>query len=257
MYGDVRDFLYAVYQYDTIGAAITGFGLVPYLGDCEKTAVDVAKYLLKYPDNVLDVAKYLVDQHVLEILPSEGQLNVIDHFYLFATGRKVATELKAEYVLTEAQIAKMLDRKVELDKVIRVVKVGDDAIPLTEASRGHYVGRHVDGTEGVRRDGTTLFPTSEPVTSYGIPYPGTSSLTREQMKAKIIDWIGEVLPEKLTEWPVQKTPVEFIFPEERYGIRVITIGVDKSGAYTVFPKKGSQVYMWHSEQWNLMPYIEP
>ncbi len=254
VYGDVRDFIYAVSEHDTVGAAISAFGLAPYLGDCSKTAADITKYLVKYPDNLLEIGRLLVDQHVIQLLPDEGQLNVIDHLYLFATGRKVGTELKAAYDLTDAQMEKMVERTIELDKVVKVAMAGEDAVPFTSDKFAHAVGRHVDGTEGVG-DPTTLFPTSESVTSFGIPYPGTSSLTREQMKAKILDWVGEALSSKLTTgWPMQKRPVQFTFPDERHDVRVIEVGVDKSGIYTVFPLEGEQVYKWYNGQWNHMPY---
>jgi hypothetical protein len=249
VYGDVRDFLYAVSESDTVGAAINGIGLVPYLGDCEKTAADVAKYLLKYPHRVLDVAKVLVDQHVIQLLPDEGQLNVIDHFYLFATGRRVGTELKVEYTLTEPQIQKVIERKVELDKVVTVIKAGEDAIPLTEAREGHYVARHVTGTEGIN-DPTSFFPTTERVIRNGEPNPGTSSMTPEAMQAQIVEWIKEGLPRDPTGWSKQKKIVTLDLEPEVAGVGRIQIVVQgDTGVHTVIPIHGSQVYKYANGQW--------
>ncbi|WP_214041245.1 hypothetical protein [Methanoculleus sp.] len=248
VYGDVRDFLYAVSESDTVGAAINGIGLVPYLGDCGKTAADVAKYLVKYPDNLLDVGRVLFDQHVIQLLPDEGQLNVIDHLYLFATGRRVGTELATEYGLTEAQIVKMQGRGVKLDTVVHVTKVGDDVIPIREVSKSHYVGRHVHGTEGINQPGTTLFPTSEPVTSFDLPYPGTSALTRAEMEEKILDWLDRALPAKYTEVPENFVKDRYPFPEE-HGVNEIGFQINEKGILTVFPTKGSQVYMWDGSKW--------
>jgi hypothetical protein len=248
VYGDVRDLIYAISQSDTVGAAISGLGLVPYLGDCEKTAADIAKYLLKYPDNLLDVGRLLADQHIIQLLPDEGQLNVIDHLYLFATGRKVGTELATDYGLTEAQIVKMQARGVKLDEVTHVFKVGDDAIPLREAIKNHYAGRHVHGTEGTNRPGTTIFPTSEPVTTFDLPYPGTSSLTRAQMEEKILEWLDRALSTKYTEAPKTFVKDRYSFPEE-CGVYEIGFQINEKGVYTVFPTKGSQVYMWDGSKW--------
>jgi len=249
VYGDVRDFIYAVYQYDTLGAAITGIGLVPYLGDCERTAADIAKYLLKYPDKVLDVAKYLVDQHVIQILPSEGQLNVIDHFYLFATGRKVATELKAGYTLTDLQIQRMIERKVELDNVIDVIKVDNGVIPTVigdvDGGWTHLEGRHITGAIDVGKDQTTLFPMQNQVTWYGEVYPSRSVLTVESLKQLIDDGVSSVL----TDWPQKMEKIRYPVPdgETRYGIQEMIIIVNPNyGIANEYPLKGSQVYRWNA-----------
>lgn len=253
VYGDVRDFAYAVSQADTVGAAINGIGLLPYLGDCSKTAADVAKYLVKYPDNLLEIGRLLADQRVIQLLPDEGQLNVIDHFYLSATGRRVGTELATEYGLTGALVAKIQGRGVKLDEITHVFKVGENAIPLKNEQFTHALNRHVYGTEDVRRPGTTIFPTPEPVTSYGVPYPGTSTLTRAQMEGKLIQWADEVLRENhLTEWPRQsKNPTYSPVDAQQYGIDEIGVGINpKTGVATIYPTKGPQVFMWYKDKWN-------
>ncbi len=258
VYGDVRDFIYAVSEHDTVGAAISAFGLAPYLGDCSKTAADVAKYLVKYPDNLLEIGRLLVDQHVIQLLPDEGQLNVIDHLYSF-TGRKVGTELATEYGLTGTLVAKLQGRGVKLDEVTHVFKVGEDAIPLTNEQFVHALNRHVYGTADVGRPGTTIFPTSEPVVWHNIdgvplPYPGTSSKTRAQIEEKLIAWIDDAIEAKgLTECPKQRTSAKRLFDQEEqdeYGISVVEVIIYGDGIETVFASKGPQVFKWYNEKWN-------
>ncbi len=92
--GDVRDFLYAASQFDTIGATLTGLGIVPYFGDCEKTAADIAKWIGKYPEGIRPLAKLLVEQRIIDIFDESDRLKIIDDFFpARADGVKVGTYL--------------------------------------------------------------------------------------------------------------------------------------------------------------------
>ena len=75
------------------------------------------------------------------------------------------------------------------------------------------------------------------------------------MKDVVAEWIDEALKAKAVEWPVQKRPYKYTFPEgERNGVRVIEVAVDKNGVYSVYPLEGSQVYKWYNDQWNHRPF---
>ncbi len=153
----------------------------------------------------------MVDQHVIQLLPDEGQLNVIDHLYLSATGRKVGTELAAEYGLTGALVAKLQGRGVKLDEVVYLIKVENGEIPtvIGNAKGGwtHLEGRHVTGAIDVGKDQTTLFPMQNQVTWYGEVYPGRSDLTVDSLKQLITDGVNS----RLTDWP-QNMEIAFASP---------------------------------------------
>ncbi|MCK9342618.1 MAG: hypothetical protein M0P33_01765 [Massilibacteroides sp.] len=258
--GDVRDFLYAVSQSDTLGATLTGLGIVPYFGDCEKSAADIAKWIGKYPEGIRPLAKFLAEQRIIEFFSESDRLKIIDDFFpVRADGMKAGTYLITEYGLDVGDLVKMMGRGVDLSEVVHVVKVGDDAIPLTRDSLEHAIGRHVDGTIDEGRLGTSLFPTSEPViwhTQGGVPlqYPGISSKTRAQIEEKLITWITEAIEaEGLTKWPKQRISAKRPFNQEEmaeYGISEVEVIIYGDGIETVFASKGPQVFKWYNEKWN-------
>ncbi len=250
--GDVRDFLYAVSQADTLGATLTGLGIVPYFGDCEKTAADIAKWIGKYPEGIRPLAKLLAEQRIIEFYSKSDRLKIIDDFFpVRADGVKAGTYLNTEYGLDVDDLVKMMGRGVDLSEVVHVIRVGDDVIPFTNGQFVHTMNRHVYGTEGIN-DPTSFFPTTERVIRNGEPNPGISSLTPEEMEAQILRWIDYALSRDLTTgWPKQHTPVTLDLVPEVGGIGRIKIIVQgDTGIHTVIPIHGSQVYKWANGKWD-------
>ncbi|WP_292394513.1 hypothetical protein [Methanoculleus sp. UBA303] len=162
--GDVRDFLYAVSQADTLGATLTGLGIVPYFGDCEKAAADIAKWIGKYPEGIRPLAKLLVEQRIIEFFSESDRLKIIDDFFpVRADGMKAGTYLITEYDLDVDDLVKMMGCGTDLSKVLRGVKradgnmawldEGDDAEGWIKIVKKHITGE-LPGDPG------TLFPSS-------------------------------------------------------------------------------------------------
>lgn len=248
---DIRDAVQAIINGDAVGAAMNAAGALPGPGDDVKVTGAVACFTSKYPWKAKELG-VLLSKEIMPHLPDSIKIDVWNVLYDGAASRLIT-----KYDLNADDVSKLTTRGVDLADVAHVVKVGDDAIPVLGTNLEHAIGRHVDGTEDVRRAGTTIFPTSEPVvwkTDDGISlqYPGTSTLTREEMKEELISWIDEAIKSKRTKWSDKKDDFKYEFSEEeRYGIKEIGIGINQNtGVATVYPTKGSQVYKWHSDKWN-------
>jgi hypothetical protein len=202
----------------------------------------------------------LAEQRIVDIFDKDDRLKIIDDFFpARADGVKVGTYLTTEYGLGVDDLAKIMGHGTDLSDVVHVIKVGNDAIPLTRKDLEHAVGRHVDGTIDEGRYGTSLFPTSEPViwhTKDGVPlqYPGISSKTRAQIEEKLISWIEEAIEaEGLTGWSKQRKSAKRPFNQEEmaeYGISEVEVIIYGDGIETVFASKGPQVFKWYNEKWN-------
>lgn len=220
---------------------------------------DIATYTWKYPKAIKPLGRHLAAQGIIGYFPADKQLRIIDDFFpVGEDGVKVGTHLITEYDdLVVDDLVMLMGRGVDLTEVVHVTKVGDGAIPFIEESLDHAVGRHVDGTENVLKEATTLFPTSDPVVWYsktGLPlqYPGTSTLTREEMKEKLIQWADEALKATQSGWPTRDTAKKYCPSDAHlYGINEIKVAIDPvNGVATVFPTKGPQVFMYYNEKWN-------
>ncbi len=249
--GDARDTVEALYQANYIGAGMNAAGFIPLVGDSGKTANNARKYIVKYPGKARELGAY-VSRQILPYTPNNfAKVEIWDILYDGAGSRLVRGPATTDHVL---EVLKR-NEKIDLDEVARISPLSTGkAIPLPKEWKLHYEGRHVTGELEKFREGTTLFPTNEPVNWGGKIYPGTSSLSRAQMNDIIPEWIDEGLYAKATEWPTQKTPIKYTFPEERYGIRKIEIALDSTGTYSVYPLEGSQVLKWYNNQWNPRPF---
>ncbi|WFN34577.1 hypothetical protein L1S32_00195 [Methanogenium sp. S4BF] len=220
---------------------------------------DVATYTWKYPEAIKPLGRHLAEQGIIGLFSADKQLRIIDDFFPVGDdGVKVGTRLKTEYDdLVVDDLVMLMRRGVDLTEVVHVTKVGDGAIPFIEESLDHAVGRHVDGTEDVLKDATTLFPTSDQVVWYTdkgspIQYPGTSTLTREEMKEKLIQWADEAFEATQSGWATQSKKPTYSPPDAHlYGIDEIKVLINpETGVASVFPTKGPQVFMYYNEKWN-------
>ncbi|MBP2146415.1 hypothetical protein J2129_001869 [Methanofollis sp. W23] len=245
---DIRDAVQAIINGDAVGAAMNAAGALPGPGDGVKVTGAVACFTGKYPWKAKELG-VLLSKEIMPHLPDSIKIDVWNVLYDGAASRLIK-----KYDLNADDVSKLTTRGVDLSEVTVAVKVGDDVVPVLGTNLEHAIGRHVDGTENVGRPGTTIFPTSEPVTSYGIPYPGSSSKTPEQIKEKLIPWIEDALKADLTEWPKQRTTVKRHFSQseiDEYGIsEVKAIVYGDVGVETVFASKGPQVFRWYKDCWN-------
>ncbi|MDD2786910.1 hypothetical protein, partial [Methanoculleus sp.] len=246
---DIRDAVQAILNGDPIGAAINAAGAIPGPGDGIKITGAIACYTGKFPWKARELG-VLLSKELLGPLPDTIKIQVWDLLFDGAGSRLVRGEITPDHLL------EMTKRGVDLADVVRITKVGQDAIPLTKTQLDHIVNRHITGTEGIG-DPTTLFPTSEPVvwstvTGISLQYPGTSTLTREEMREKIVDWIDEALRATQSEWPKQPKNLAYSPPDaHQYGIDEIVIGINqKTGVGTFYPSKGPQVFRWYNKKWN-------
>ncbi len=246
---DIRDAVQAIINGDPVGAAMNAAGAIPGPGDGIKVTGAIVCYTGKFPWKARELG-ILLSKEILPIVPDSVKLDVWDLLFDGAGRRLVGGEITTDHLL------KMTKRGIHLDEVVHITKVGQDAIPLTKTQLDHIINRHITGTEGIGNP-TSIFPTSEPVvwsTTTGTPlqYPGTSTLTREEMKAKIIDWIDEALRETMDEWPNQPKNPRYSPPDaHQYGIDEIVIGINRdTGVGTFYPSKGPEVFRWYNDKWN-------
>ena len=128
VYGDVRDFIYAVSEYDTYGAALTGIGLIPLVGDAEKVGADILKYIGKYPKAICPLGKHLAEQGIIDLF-GNNRMQIIDDFFPVGDdGVKVGTRLITEYDLDVDDLVVLMGRGVDLTEVVFVSKRGDGTI---------------------------------------------------------------------------------------------------------------------------------
>ena len=77
--GDVRDTIEALYQGDTIGAGLNALGIVPFVGDGERSANALRKVVTKYPSRVAVLGQYLLKHEIVQRVPGEFlQVNILD-----------------------------------------------------------------------------------------------------------------------------------------------------------------------------------
>ena len=69
--GDIRDTVEALYQGDTVGAGLNALGIVPFVGDSERSVNALRKVVTKYSGRAADLGRYLIKQNVVQSIPSE------------------------------------------------------------------------------------------------------------------------------------------------------------------------------------------
>mgnify|MGYP000951228422 CR=1 FL=1 len=77
--GDARDTIETLYQGDMIGTGLNALGIVPFIGDGERSVNALRKVVTKYPSRVAHLGQYLLKHGIVQRVPSEFlQVNVLD-----------------------------------------------------------------------------------------------------------------------------------------------------------------------------------
>jgi len=80
--GDARDGLEALYQGDTIGAGLNALGIVPFVGDGERSVNALRKVVTKYPSRVAFLGRYLLKTGIVQRVPDELlQVRILDNCF--------------------------------------------------------------------------------------------------------------------------------------------------------------------------------
>ncbi|WFN34579.1 PEGA domain-containing protein [Methanogenium sp. S4BF] len=80
--GDIRDTVEALYQGDSVGAGLNTLGIVPFIGDSERSVNALKKVVTRYSDRAANLGRYLTKQNIIQSIPSESlQLYVLDHCF--------------------------------------------------------------------------------------------------------------------------------------------------------------------------------
>mgnify|MGYP000932873437 CR=1 FL=1 len=164
VYGDARDLVYSVSQFDTWGAALNGLAFVPLVGDAEKVGTDAVRFIGKYPEKIRPLGKYLAEQGIIAWFGESGRLTIINEFFpVRADGVKVGTYLTTEHGLHVDDLVKMMGCNVDLSKVLRGVKRADGKIAWLDEGDDtmgwiHIAKKHITGE--LPGDTGTLFPSS-------------------------------------------------------------------------------------------------
>lgn len=251
--GDVRDTVETIYQQDAIGTGLNAFGIIPFLGDGEKSIKNIGKIVIKYPEKLVVFGKFISKELLPNVPYREVRVRVLNTLYDNKAGKLIAGQV------TDAHLISLSQRGIDLTKVRHVVALDSGkAIPVLEESVVHYEGRHVMGTIEVGEPGTTLFPSSKQVVWNGEVYPGKTSVTQDEIKAVLPDWIDRAVKAKgWTDWPEQAKPAKLTLSDAeitKYGIREIEVSINaNNGVASIFPLNGPQVYKWYSGKWNAMP----
>jgi len=135
--GDVRDTAEALYRHDTIGASLNAIGIVPLLGDSEKSLNAARKVVTKYPGKAVELGVYISKQ-ILPYVPDEVvKLDIWDWCFNGAGRRLVQGDVTADNVLT------VINRGGKLDETLNVIKRSDGTVVWLQEGKSTWGWQHI------------------------------------------------------------------------------------------------------------------